>query len=231
MPKSSQGKFSRFWRQGFALAVVSLALCACESSQRLGSLVPGSRPSPVATPAAPPPLVAAPTTDANTETLPPPPAPGASAGPAAAVPPIASPPVQAAPALPAASQPPVAAPSGVATAPGNLPRTVPPVSSAPAEAPFAPSRTSLTGNWSLSESAGTRCRLTLSSAPKLDLYGAATSGCSAKELQRVNAWELNGSEVILYEPGGAVVGRLRQSAAGAYSGVSTRSGAPISMAK
>jgi hypothetical protein len=83
----------------------------------------------------------------------------------------------------------------------------------------------------LTESSGTRCRLTLSSAPKLDLYGAQTAGCGARELQRVNAWELSGSEVILYEPGGAIVARLRQAGAGTFTGVSTRSGAPVSMSK
>jgi hypothetical protein len=121
-------------------------------------------------------------------------------------------------------------PSGVATAPGNLPR-VTPVPVAPGPPAGAPSRTSVTGNWSLTESAGNRCRITLSSAPKLDLYGAGTNGCKASELQRVNAWELSGSEVILYEAGGAVVARMRQSVDGGFSGVSTRSGAPISIAK
>ena len=214
------------------LLACTLGLAACESSQRLGSLVPGSRPSPIATPAAPPPLVAAPTTDVDTDTLPPPPV--AGSGGLATTPPVANAPLSPAPGLSTPTppaQPSAPAPSGVATAPGNLPRNPPPPVSAPAAPAAAPTRTGVTGNWSLTESAGTRCRLTLSSAPKLDLYGAGTNGCAAKELQRVNAWELSGSEVILYEPGGAVVARLRQSPAGGYSGVSTRSGAPISMAK
>lgn len=189
-------------------------LAGCESSQRLGSLVPGSSVR-AAPPAAPPPLTAAPGGEAVTEDLPPPPG---SGGAVAALPP----PAPAAPSLP---QPSSAPGGGVATAPGNLP----PPRSTPV-APAAPSRTGVTGNWSLTEGAGSRCRLTLSSAPKLDLYGAGTNGCTARELQRVNAWELAGSEVILYEPGGAVVARLRQSGDG-FSGVSTRSGAPISMSK
>jgi hypothetical protein len=204
-----------------ALAAVSaFALVACESSQRLGSLLPGSNVR-AASPAAPAPLTAAPGSDADTEELPPPPG---SGGQVAALPPPAQAPAPA-PGFPQTTP----APGGVATAPGNLPppRTAPIAPAAPAA---APTRTSVTGNWSLTEGAGNRCRLTLSSAPKLDLYGAGTSGCSARELQRVNAWELAGSEVILYEPGGAVVARLRQAGDG-YSGVSTRSGAPISMAK
>ena len=86
------------------------------------------------------------------------------------------------------------------------------------------------GNWSVSEAQGSSCRITLSSAPKLDLYGAGTSGCQTKELQRVNAWELSGSELLLYEPGGGVVARLRQSSGG-YSGATARTGAPVSISK
>lgn len=210
------------------LALPALVLTACESSQRLGSLLPGGGVSPRATaPAAPPPLVAAPGSDADTEELPPPPG---SGGQVAALPPPAVP-ANPTPGLPQTAPPP--GPSGVATAPGNLPppRTAPAVPNpAPAAPAAAPSRASVTGNWALTEGAGNRCRITLSSAPKLDLYGAGTSGCSARELQRVNAWELAGSEVILYEPGGGVVARLRQSGDG-FNGVSTRTGAPLSMSK
>lgn len=213
------------WSKLALAAFSALALAACESSQRLGSLLPGSNVR-AASPAAPAPLTAAPGSDADTEELPPPPGTG---GQVAALPPQA--PAPGFPQTPAAPAP-GAAPGGVATAPGNLPppRTAPVAPTAPAAPAAAPTRTSVTGNWSLTEGAGNRCRLTLSSAPKLDLYGAGTAGCSARELQRVNAWELSGSEVILYEPGGAVVARLRQAGDG-YSGVSTRSGAPISMSK
>lgn len=216
------------WSKLALAALSTLALAACESSQRLGSLLPGNSVR-AASPAAPAPLTAAPGSDADTEELPPPPG---SGGQVAALPP----PVQTlpapAPGFPQTPPAPGASPGGVATAPGNLPppRTATPVVPAAPAPAVAPTRTSVTGNWSLTEGAGNRCRLTLSSAPKLDLYGAGTSGCSARELQRVNAWELAGSEVILYEPGGAVVARLRQAGDG-YSGVSTRSGAPISMAK
>jgi hypothetical protein len=211
------------------LALPAMLLTACESSQRLGSLVPGSGlSSRTGTPAPPPPLVAAPGSDADTEELPPPPGAG---GQVAALPPPA---VPGNPDPGLSPNPPISAPGGVATAPGNLPppRTAavspPPAPAAPPAA--SPTRTGVTGNWALTEGAGNRCRITLSSAPKLDLYGAGTSGCTARELQRVNAWELAGSEVILYEPGGAVVARLRQSGDG-FSGVSTRSGAPLSMSK
>lgn len=222
-------------RSGLVLLAM-LGLAACESSTRLGSLLPSSgitRPTASIPQAAPPPLTPAPNTSVDTADLPPPPGGGQIATaplPAPQVQPVPTP----APVAPAPTTNP-----GVGTAPGNLPPIAsqpaapPAVATAPASAPpaAAPSRTSLTGNWSLTEGAGNRCRVTLSSAPKLDLYGAGTSGCQAKELQRVNAWELAGQEVILYEPGGGVVARLRASGSGTYAGASTRSGAPISMTK
>jgi|GEM_PF-657902 len=190
-----------------------LALAACESSTRLGSLLPdygtAQRNSAITNP---PPLTPAPSSEVESSSLPPPPGENAAG-------------------FPQTPAPPPASSSSVGTAPGNLPS--PQVSTLPgatAPAPAAPSRTGLTGNWSLAEAAGNRCKITLSSAPKLDLYGANTQGCQSKELQRINAWELNGSEVVLYEPGGTVAARLKQAGSG-YSGVSTRSGAPITLSK
>jgi hypothetical protein len=188
------------------LSSVVFVLAGCESSRRLGSLLPGAN---AASQPAPPPLTAAPSGDVDTTVLPPPNAPQQGALPGQI-------PQQ---------------PGSTVTAPGNLPATgsQQQVASLPAT-PAAPTRTGVTGNWGLVEAAGTRCRLTLSSAPKLDLYGAGTTGCQAKELQRINAWELSGSEVILYEPGGEVAARLRQAGSG-FSGVSTKTGAPITISK
>ncbi len=228
-PEGFMAQTTPFLLRAIALAVPLTLLAACDSSQRFGGYGGGGSLARTAPASPPPPLTAAPSIDdADTQTLPPPPGSGAVAGTA----PLSPPP---SPSLttglpPAPGTPPAPAPGGVATAPGNLPRvaTAPTAPTAPAA---APSRTSVTGNWSLMESAGNRCRITLSSAPKLDLYGAGTNGCRATELQKVNAWELSGSEVILYESGGAVVARLRQSGDGSFSGVSTRSGAPVSMSK
>ena len=135
-------------------------------------------------------------------------------------------------------------PGGVATAPGvpiappqnsvvspAIPPAAPPAVATAPTAPVAPSRSNLVGNWQISEANGGQCRITLSSAPKLDLYGAGTSGCQSKELQRINAWELAGSEVILYEPGGGVVARLRSAGGQNYAGATAKSGAPLNMAK
>jgi hypothetical protein len=71
----------------------------------------------------------------------------------------------------------------------------------------------------------------LSSAPALDLYKASTSGCQSRELQRVSAWELRGEEVYLYEPGGAVAARLKQSGSQTFQGAAAKTGAPITLSK
>lgn len=210
------------------LAALATMLSACESSSRLGSLLPDDtfRPAPRANPQAPAPLTPAPSSEVESSALPPPP--GAST--TTALPPPAAP----APGAPAAS--------GVGTAPGvslgtpqppsgTAPAAPPRVATAPAAPAPAPTRSGLVGNWSVSEAAGASCRITLSSAPKLDLYGAGTSGCQNKELQRINAWELSGSEVILYEPGGGVVARLRQAGGQNYAGATAKSGAPVSISK
>ncbi len=97
-------------------------------------------------------------------------------------------------------------------------------------APTTPTRTSVIGNWSAREATGGSCRVTLSSAPTLDLYKASSSGCQSRELQRVSAWELRGDEVYLYEPGGGVAARLKQSGRG-FEGASAKTGAPISLNK
>lgn len=199
-----------------------LGLAACQSSSRLGSILPDDPyRSARANAPAPAPLTPAPSGDVESTELPPP---------GGAAPPLAG-------AFPAGGAP----GSGVATAPGvptypaptptpGLPAPRVATAPVPASPAPAPSRTALIGNWSVSEAAGGKCRITLSSAPKLDLYGAGTTGCQNKELQRVNAWELAGSEVILYEPGGGVVARLRQ-AGGGYSGATAKSGAPVSIEK
>jgi len=215
--------------RGVMLAALATMLSACESSSRLGSLLPDDtfRPAPRANPQAPAPLTPAPSSEVESSALPPPP--GAST--TTALPP---------PGAPASGAP---ATTGVGTAPGaslGAPQTPPGTPPAapraattppPAAPAAAPSRTGLVGNWSVSEAAGASCRITLSSAPKLDLYGAGTSGCQNKELQRVNAWELSGSEVILYEPGGGVVARLRQAGGQNYAGATAKSGAPVSISK
>jgi Protease inhibitor Inh len=94
----------------------------------------------------------------------------------------------------------------------------------------APSRTSVTGNWTAKEAAGGSCKVTLSSTPTLDLYKASSAGCQSKEMQRVSAWELRGDEIYLYEAGGGVSARLKQSGRN-FEGSSSKTGAPVSLSK
>jgi len=215
-------------KAGLALPLV-LTLAACESSSRLGSLMPGgggyASPARTAPAAAPAPLTPAPSSTVESSSLPPPP--GASTATADPQSPAAGPGQGA-----TNGAAPGANPTPGLNAPGNAPRVNPPqVATTPAAPAPAPTQSRLVGNWSVAESSGSTCRITLSSAPKLDLYGAGTAGCQSKELQRVNAWELAGSEVILYEPGGGVVARLRQAGAQSYSGATAKSGAPVTLSK
>ncbi len=100
----------------------------------------------------------------------------------------------------------------------------------PEAAPEKPSSSRLTGGWSVVQGSGAKCRLVLSNSPALDLYKAQTSGCAAG-LTKVNAWELRGDEIYLYEQGGGVAARLKQAGNQKFNGATTKSGAPVSIAK
>ncbi len=163
-------------------------LAGCESSSRLGSLLPGEtyRSAPRQDMAnAPPPLTPAPAGEVESSALPPPP------GAATATAGIPAPVTNSGDPVPPPSTGTINPPAGPQTPvpganPANRMASAPNPSTANT-APAAPTRTALIGNWSVRESNGTSCRITLSSAPKLDLYGAGTNGCQNKELQRVNA--------------------------------------------
>ncbi len=125
----------------------------------------------------------------------------------------------------AAAEPPLGT-DIVATAP-------PPVVSEPVPAPPPPvvatGRSSVVGGWTATDANGT-CRVSLSSAPSLDLYKASTSGCANKDLSKVTAWDFREGEVYLYQQGGTVAARLRQ-ANGALDGAFAKSGASLSLAR
>lgn len=207
------------------LSVLALAplLAACETSTRLPSL--GGSPFGSSERVSPTPQRSAPQIDtapsARVESAPLAPPPGASAE---------APPATANGAETAQSQ-------GQATTPSTAPATTTPQQTARAEPPraapeesSAPTRSSVTGNWQAREASGSNCRVTLSSSPKLDLYGASTSGCQSRDLQRVTAWELRGEEVYLYEPGGAVAARLKARGR-AMDGTLAKTGAPVTLSK
>ena len=213
-------------------AISALALGACESSSRFG----GGNNFPARSATNPPqPFIPAPTAPVATTNLPPPvsaqplPAPNLNpplggARPTAGLPaPGQSMPIDPDMDRPAPEPPRVAAPAP--------PPVAPPIARPePAPASGAPTRTAVIGNWSAKEAAGNSCRVTLSSTPSLDLYKASSSGCQTRELQRVSAWELRGEEIYLYEPGGGVSARLKQSGRN-FEGSAARTGAAVTLSK
>ena len=133
--------------------------------------------------------------------------------------PLAPPP--GASAAPAEPLPSVAAAPSPALEPPPLPPAPPPV--------VATGRSSVVGSWNATDATGS-CKVSLSSAPALDLYKASTAGCANKDLARVSAWDFRDGEVYLYQPGGTVAARLRQ-AGGSLDGALSKSGAQLSLAR
>ena len=99
---------------------------------------------------------------------------------------------------------------------------------APPPPVVASGRASVVGTWDARDATGANCKVTLSSAPALDLYKATASGCTNKDLARVSAWDFRDGEVYLYQPGGSVAARLRQGGAG-LDGALTKSGAALAL--
>ncbi len=234
------------WRRRGLAAFLALAAAGCESSGRFGDFG-GSRQA-----VAPPPprvqtFTPAPMGRVETSALPPP------GGTQPLPPPVgANPELEGLPSRPDGASPSPGPSAGLPSAGGSVPidpeparpplrpAETPPVAEPPTRVasrpdpvtttPAAPTRSTVIGNWSAREASGGNCRVTLSSAPTLDLYKASSSGCQSRELQRISAWELRGDEVYLYEPGGGVAARLKQSGRG-FEGASAKTGAPISLNK
>ena len=197
------------------LAAVSPLVVACQTSDRMASnpFSTSERMEPAfRQPAAPPRIETAPAARVDTSPLDPPP------GAELAAP--ADPQIGADGTTPAIPEPAPQTPQQTA-------RVEP--QRAPDPEPAAPTRNSVTGNWNVREASGS-CRITLSSSPRLDLYGASTSGCQSRDLQRVTAWELRGEEVYLYEPGGGVAARLKAKGR-SMDGTIAKTGAPIGLSK
>lgn len=139
---------------------------------------------------------------------------------------------------------PLAPPPGASAAPADLPPPVgtdvaalpAPVVAEPAYVPPAPApivssgRSSVVGSWNAKDATGATCKVSLSSAPALDLYKANAAGCSNKDLAKVTAWDYRDGEVYLYQPGGTVTARLRQGG-GALDGALSKSGASLALVR
>lgn len=115
-----------------------------------------------------------------------------------------------------------AAPPPVIAEPVYVPPPAPPVVSS--------GRSSVVGGWNAKDATGATCKISLSSAPALDLYKASAAGCPNKDLAKVSAWDFRDGEVYLYQPGGTVTARLRQGGGG-LDGALSKSGASLSLVR
>ncbi|TXN20808.1 hypothetical protein FV225_27235, partial [Methylobacterium sp. WL93] len=106
----------------------------------------------------------------------------------------------------------------------------PVVAPPPAPPVVASGRASVVGAWDAKDATGGSCKVTLSSAPALDLYKASAAGCPNKDLAKVTAWDFRDGEVYLYQQGGTVAARLRQGG-GALDGALTKSGASLALVR
>ncbi|MCC0807376.1 hypothetical protein FPV16_14220 [Methylobacterium sp. W2] len=185
-----------------ALVVLAAGLGACSSSRLEGPSRAGLGAQAALEPVAPA-MPAGPVTSAPLA-----PPPGASAAPVDAPPPVGSD---------------VAlAPAPVVAEPVYVPPPAPPIVSS--------GRSSVVGSWNAKDATGATCKVSLSSAPALDLYKANASGCANKDLAKVTAWDYRDGEVYLYQPGGTVTARLRQGG-GALDGALSKSGASLALAR
>lgn len=194
-------------RLAVLLACACLAGCGSARFGGSGTTVASVRPTaPVV--AEPPPVAAVPSGSVTAEPLPP--IPGSSSAPLGSGPVVAD--VPATPVLPRPVEPPVAAaPSAPVVSVGS-------------------SRSSTVGTYTAQDATGGSCRVSLTSAPALDLYKASASGCRNGDLGRVTSWDFKDGEVYLYQPGGSVAARLRGSG-GSLAGVLSKSGAPLTLVR
>jgi hypothetical protein len=217
-----------------AVALAIPALAACDSASRFTGI--GQQPArPAAITPLPPPVSPSPVAPVATRPLPPPggeqrPAPiddfideGPTTAPGLS--PNAPGDLAQRPALPDGPVSPDAV-DGLAPPDGATRRPEP---TQPPQPAAAPTTSRVVGGWRLAEQSGSSCRLTLSSAPFVDLSRASTSGCSPA-LAKVNAWKLENDEIVLFETGGSVAARLRQGGGG-FNGAAVKTGAPISIAR
>ncbi|TXM87603.1 AprI/Inh family metalloprotease inhibitor, partial [Methylobacterium sp. WL116] len=125
---------------------------------------------------------------------------------------------------------PIGAQASIAPPPASNVIAEPVVAPPPAPPVVASGRASVVGAWDAKDATGGSCKVTLSSAPALDLYKASAAGCPNKDLAKVTAWDFRDGEVYLYQQGGTVAARLRQGG-GALDGALTKSGASLALVR
>ncbi|WP_336488471.1 AprI/Inh family metalloprotease inhibitor [Methylobacterium nigriterrae] len=126
--------------------------------------------------------------------------------------------------------PPLGADVAVAAPPGSNIIAEPVAPPVPPPPVVATGRSAVVGSWTARDAAGASCKVSLSSAPALDLYKASAAGCANKDLAKVTAWDYRDGEVYLYQAGGTVAARLRQGG-GQLDGALTKSGASLALVR
>jgi hypothetical protein len=156
-------------------------------------------------PAPPPaPLAAAPTGSVSAAPLPPPPA--------STVPTTA------------------AQPSGLAALDPSLQGGTVPAAAAPAAASQVEvGRTDLLGGWTIN-AAGETCQLFMTLTTWSGGYRASTRGCKNPELQKISAWNLEGSQVQLFNDSNTTVARLFAASKTQYNG-QAEGGGPVTVSR
>ncbi|MCV6545705.1 MAG: protease inhibitor Inh/omp19 family protein [Cohaesibacter sp.] len=89
------------------------------------------------------------------------------------------------------------------------------------------SRTDLLGAWTVASGAE-QCKLNVNLTSWNGGYRASTRGCQSSELQRVNAWNLQGNQVVLLAEDGSVMAQLYSSSAGRFDGQIKTDGRAVS---
>lgn len=185
-----------------AAAVSMLALSGCQSERFSGI---DSRPAT----AAPAPLTPAPTESVQQGQLPPPSQPGVTD-------PSQFPPAP-------GTETTVADPNAPAETGTQVAVATPPPASSPAI-----SKNGLVGNWN-ANAAGASCQMFLT----LTKYGngsrGGTRGCSG-DMANVRGWDVNGSQLVLYDESGNTIARLYSSGSERLNGQTT-SGQAVSVSR
>jgi hypothetical protein len=90
-------------------------------------------------------------------------------------------------------------------------------------------RTDLLGAWTLTSGAE-QCKLNINLTNWTGGYRASTRGCTSSDLQRINAWRLDGKKQVTFlaEDGATVMATFTSSAGGQFDGQASTDGRVLS---
>lgn len=93
-------------------------------------------------------------------------------------------------------------------------------------------RTDLLGAWTLTSGAE-QCKLNINLTNWTGGYRASSRGCSSSDLQRINAWRLDGEKLVVFlaEDGSTILGRFHSNGPGRFSGQATMDGRSLSFTR